>query len=51
LGNKGVTTRRIKKKIMYTVSIIELRGSYSTFMIQQSNIWEQFSENIHCIPF
>jgi len=29
LGNKGVTTRIIKKKI-YTVSIIELRGTYST---------------------
>lgn len=37
LGNKGVTTRRIKKSI-YTVSDIELSGTYSTIVTQQSYI-------------
>jgi len=29
----------------------ELRGTYFTIMIEQTYIWEQFSKNIHCVPF
>jgi len=45
LRNTGVTTRRIKKIYIYTVSnsIIELRGTYSTIVRQQSYIWDQFN--------
>jgi len=43
-GKKGV-------KIIYTVSIKEIRGTYSTIMIQQSYIWEQFSKNINTVFF
>jgi len=32
--------------------LLELKGTYSTIiMIQQSYIWEQFSENTDCVPF